>query len=341
MSARQEKERKRYGRDGDISPVSFNCIMKKFILKRILSLIPTLFLVSIVIFSLIHLTPGDPARAILGDLATEQEVEALRDAMGLNDPLPVQYVEWIKGVCHGDLGDSVFIQQPMTQIIREHLVPTINLTIYAMVIAIAVAIPFGVYAAKKKGGAFDSAVSIFTLAGISVPSFLMGLFLILIFAVKLKWLPVAGYKTIAEAGFLTHIRYLTLPAISLGLMQAALITRMTKNSMLEVLGSDYMKMALAKGVKEKVRIWKHAFRNALIPIITVIGQSFIALLAGATVVENVFNIPGIGQLVINSAGRRDYEVIQATILVVAVMSVLVNLVVDILYGFINPRIDLE
>lgn len=315
--------------------------MKKFILKRILSLIPTLFLVSIVIFSLIHLTPGDPARAILGDRATETEVAALRESMGLNDPLPVQYVEWIKGVCHGDLGDSIFIQEPMTQIIREHLIPTINLTVYAMIIAIVLAIPLGVYAAKKKGTAFDATVSIFTLAGISIPSFLMGLFLILLFAVKLKWLPVAGYKTIAEAGFLEHIRYLTLPAISLGLMQAALITRMTKNSMLEVLNSDYMKMALAKGVKERVRIWKHAFRNALIPVITVIGQSFIALLAGATVVENVFNIPGIGQLVINSAGRRDYEVIQATILVVAVMSVLVNLVVDILYGFINPRIDLE
>lgn len=315
--------------------------MKKFIVKRILSLIPILFLVSIGIFSLIHLTPGDPARAILGDLATEDEVMALRESMGLNDPLPVQYFEWLKGVFHGDLGHSIFIDKPMGTILWEHLVPTMNLTLYAMLIAVAIAIPLGVLAARKKGRAADNTVSALTLAGISVPSFLMGIFLILIFAVKLKWLPVAGYKTVREAGFLTHIRYLTLPAIALGLMQAALITRMTKNAMLEVLNSDYMKMALAKGVKQRKRIWKHAFRNALIPIITVIGQSFIALLAGATVVENVFNIPGIGQLVINSAGRRDYEVIQATILVVAVMSVLVNLIVDILYGLANPRIDME
>lgn len=315
--------------------------MKKFIVKRILSLIPILFLVSIGIFSLIHLTPGDPARAILGDLATEDEVMALRESMGLNDPLPVQYFEWLKGVFHGDLGHSIFIDKPMGTILWEHLVPTLNLTLYAMLIAVAIAIPLGVLAARKKGRAVDNTVSALTLAGISVPSFLMGIFLILIFAVKLKWLPVAGYKTVREAGFLTHIRYLTLPAIALGLMQAALITRMTKNAMLEVLNSDYMKMALAKGVKQRKRIWKHAFRNALIPIITVIGQSFIALLAGATVVENVFNIPGIGQLVINSAGRRDYEVIQATILVVAVMSVLVNLIVDILYGLANPRIDME
>lgn len=315
--------------------------MKKFIVKRILSLIPILFLVSIGIFSLIHLTPGDPARAILGDLATEDEVMALRENMGLNDPLPVQYFEWLKGVFHGDLGHSIFIDKPMGTILWEHLVPTLNLTLYAMLIAVAIAIPLGVLAARKKGRAADNTVSALTLAGISVPSFLMGIFLILIFAVKLKWLPVAGYKTVREAGFLTHIRYLTLPAIALGLMQAALITRMTKNAMLEVLNSDYMKMALAKGVKQRKRIWKHAFRNALIPIITVIGQSFIALLAGATVVENVFNIPGIGQLVINSAGRRDYEVIQATILVVAVMSVLVNLIVDILYGLANPRIDME
>ena len=315
--------------------------MKKFIVKRILSLIPILFLVSIGIFSLIHLTPGDPARAILGDLATEDEVMALRESMGLNDPLPVQYFEWLKGVFHGDLGHSIFIDKPMGTILWEHLVPTLNLTLYAMLIAVASAIPLGVLAARKKGRAADNTVSALTLAGISVPSFLMGIFLILIFAVKLKWLPVAGYKTVREAGFLTHIRYLTLPAIALGLMQAALITRMTKNAMLEVLNSDYMKMALAKGVKQRKRIWKHAFRNALIPIITVIGQSFIALLAGATVVENVFNIPGIGQLVINSAGRRDYEVIQATILVVAVMSVLVNLIVDILYGLANPRIDME
>lgn len=315
--------------------------MKKYILKRLLSLIPVLFLVSVGIFMLIHLTPGDPARAILGDTATEEQIQELRDEMGLNDSIVTQYINWVKGVFHGDLGNSIFIDEPMTKIIKEHLGPTVSLTIYSMVIAVIISLPIGVLAARKKGKIADAIVSVFTLGGISIPSFLMGLFLIMIFAVGLGILPVAGYKSIKEAGVLTHIKYLTLPAISLGFMQAALITRMTKSSMLEVLHSDYIKMAKAEGIKGKKIIWKHAFRNALIPIITVIGQSFIALLSGATVVENVFNIPGIGQLVINSVSRRDYEVIQAVILVIALLNVLINLVIDILYGFINPKIELE
>lgn len=316
-------------------------LMKKYIINRILSLIPVLFLVSVGIFLLIHLTPGDPARAILGDLATEAQVQELRDKMGLNDPLILQYIHWIGNVFHGNLGDSVFIDEPMGKIILDHLGPTISLTVFSMLIAVILAIPLGVLSAKGKGSLADAGVSVFTLGGISIPSFLMGLFLMMLFSVKLRWLPSAGYKSISEGGFLTHLRYLTLPAIALGFMQAALITRMTKSSMLEVLGSDYIKMARAKGVKEKKILWKHAFRNALIPIITVIGHSFVSLLSGATVVENVFNIPGLGQLIVNSVSRRDYEVIQAVVLVIALMNVLVNLFVDILYGLANPKIQLE
>lgn len=315
--------------------------MKRYIIKRILSLIPVLIIVSIVIFSLIHLTPGDPARTMLGDQATEQDIENLRESLGLNDPLPVQYLNWVVNIFHGDLGDSIFINEPMTKIIVDHIGPTVALTVYALVIALIVALPLGIIAAKNKGRVQDQVVSSFSMLGISIPSFLMGLFLILIFAVKFRILPDAGYKPISENGFITFIRYLTLPAISLGLMQAALITRMTRSSVLEVLNTDYIKMARAKGVKERIIVIKHAFRNALLPIITVIGQSFIALLSGAAVVETVFNIPGVGQLVVNSVGRRDYEVIQAIVLVIAAINVVINLIVDLLYAAADPRVRLE
>lgn len=315
--------------------------MKKYLLKRILSLIPVLIIVSIVIFGLIHMTPGDPARTMLGDQATEEDIAALRESLGLNDPIVVQYVNWVKNIFRGDLGKSIFINEPMTQIIAEHIAPTIALTIYALLIALCIAIPLGIVAARHRGRIQDQMISGFTMLGISIPSFLLGLFLILIFAVKLKVLPDAGYKPIGEHGFLKFIRYLTLPAISLGLMQAALITRMTRSSVLEVLNMDYIKMARAKGVKERVIVMKHAFRNALLPIITVVGQSFIALLSGAAVVETVFNIPGVGQLVVNSVERRDYEVIQAIVLVIAVINVVINLIVDLLYGAADPRVRLE
>ncbi len=315
--------------------------MKKYVVKRVLSLIPVLIIVSVVIFCLIHLTPGDPARTMLGDQASEIEVENLRESMGLNDPIVVQYVHWVGGIFHGDFGTSIFMDEPMYKIILDHIGPTISLTIYALLISLIIAMPCGIIAARKRGKSQDQVISVFSMVGISVPSFLLGMLLIILFSVRMKILPSAGYKAIVDNGFLKHIEYLTLPAISLGLMQAALITRMTRSSVLEVLGSDYIKMAKAKGVKDKVILIKHALRNALLPIITVIGQSFIALLSGATVVETVFNIPGIGQLVVNSVLRRDYEVIQAVVLVIALGNVVVNLIVDLLYGLADPRISLE
>lgn len=315
--------------------------MKRYIIKRLISLILVLFIVSVVIFMLIHLTPGDPARTMLGDNATEEDVAQLREAMGLNDPIPMQYGKWISGIFRGDLGESIFIDEPMTQIIAEHMGATISVTVFSLLIALIVAIPLGILAAKHRGRAPDQAITAFTMMGISIPSFLMGLFLILIFSVWLGILPVAGYKTIKEAGILTHFQYLIMPCVSLGLMQAALITRMTRSSILDVLYMDYIKMARAKGVKERKILLKHAFRNALLPIITVIGQSFIALLSGAVVVESVFNIPGIGQLIVNSVLRRDYEVIQAIVLVVAVINVLITLLMDLLYAMADPRVKME
>ena len=311
--------------------------MKKYLIRRILSLIPVLFVVSVVIFMLVHIVPGDPAAALLGDLASEAEIAALRERMGLNDPLIVQYINWLGGVFRGDLGQSVFIKGSMTQILSEHLRPTIALTTYSVLLAALFAVPLGITAARHRGRFADHLVSVTSMAGISMPSFLLGLLLVLAFAVKLKWLPSSGYVSIEQGGLWEHLRCLTLPAIALGFIEAGLMIRMTRSAMLEVLGSDYIRMAKAKGVSSRGIFLKHALRNALIPIVTVIGQSFMVLLSGATVVETVFNIPGSGQLTVNSVLRRDYEVIQAIVLMVSLMNVFICLVIDLLYGVIDPR----
>lgn len=314
--------------------------MLKYIGKRIAAVIPVLFIVSLVVFFMIHLIPGDPARVILGDQALEEDVLALQQQMGLNDPIWIQYINWIVDIFHGDLGQSLFIDEPMTTLIWEHLLPTLALSVNALVIAVIIAIPCGIFAAKNRGRAVDQILMGTSMIGISVPNFLIGLLLILLCSVKFNWFPSSGYKTLQD-GFGLHFKYLFLPSLALGLMHAALITRMTRSSMLEVLGSDYIKMARAKGVKENVILFKHALKNALLPIITVIGQSLVSLLSGALVTENVFNIPGIGQLVVTSINRRDYEVIQAVILVIAIINVLVMLLIDILYGFADSRIRMQ
>ena len=311
--------------------------MKRFIAKRIISVIPVLIIVSIVIFSLIHLVPGDPAPAMLGDLATEEDIAALRIRMGLDKPLIEQYFIWIGNIFHGDFGMSVVNNETVGSLIISHIRPTISLAIYALVIAAVIAIPLGMIASRKKGSAIDHVVSVISLAGISLPSFLLGLFLMLLFSVKFRIFPVSGYKEISE-GFLEHIRSLTLPAIALGFMNAALMMRMTRASMLEVLGSDYIKMAKAKGVKEFSLLTKHAFKNTLVTLITIFGQSIVQALSGAAVVESLFAVPGLGQLMVNSIGRRDYYVIQAIVLLIAVINVVINMIIDILYGFVDPRV---
>ncbi|KOP71925.1 ABC transporter permease [Cytobacillus solani] len=314
--------------------------MKGYILKRLLSLIPVLFVVAVVVFLIIHITPGDPASVMLGPEASPREVAELREELGLNLPLYQQFTSWLAGVVQGDFGWSIFMNEPVLQSFFSHLGPTLSLAIFAQLLAVVLAIPFGVIAAKRRGTIIDQTFMGGSLIGISVPSFLLGLLLILLFAVQLRWLPVAGYKPL-DAGFFLHIRYLILPAIALGAMQAALIARMTRSSMLDILNANYIKTARSKGLKEKIIIYKHALRNAFIPILTVIGQTFGTLVAGAAVVETVFNIPGIGQLIVNSVERRDFAVIQGTILLVAISYVLINLVVDLLYGVIDPRVRLN
>ena len=274
---------------------------------------------------------------MLGDLATEEDIAALRIRMGLDKPLIEQYFIWIGNIFHGDFGMSVVNNETVGSLIISHIRPTISLAIYALVIAAVIAIPLGMIASRKKGSAVDHVVSVISLAGISLPSFLLGLFLMLLFSVKFRIFPVSGYKEISE-GFLEHIRSLTLPAIALGFMNAALMMRMTRASMLEVLGSDYIKMAKAKGVKEFSLLAKHAFKNTLVTLITIFGQSIVQALSGAAVVESLFAVPGLGQLMVNSIGRRDYYVIQAIVLLIAVINVVINMIIDILYGFVDPRV---
>ena len=315
--------------------------MRKYILKRLLSMIPAVFVVSVVIFLIIHLTPGDPAAVMLGDQADPEAIAALHEALGLNDPLPVQYLRWLGGVLRGDLGQSLYSDESMVSMLLNHLGPTLSLTVFALAISLIVAVPLGILAARKRGALADNAISVFSMIGISMPSFLLGLLLMLVFAVTLRWLPAAGYKTLAEDGMAEHLRYLVMPAIALGFMEAGLILRMTRSSMLEVLGSDYIRMAKAKGEKSLAITCKHALKNALIPIVTTVGQTFMGLLSGATVVESIFNIPGIGKMTITAVQQRDYEVVQAVVLFLSMINIVVCLVIDLIYAAIDPRVRLS
>lgn len=314
--------------------------MLAYIAKRILSLIPVLFVVTIAIFLLIHITPGDPAAAMLGIEASQEEIQALNEELGFNRPIYQQYMSWMFNILKGDLGDSIFMHQPVSEAIIEHIGPTLSLALLAQIIALIIAIPFGIIAAYKRGSFTDYSLMGLSLLGMAIPSFLLGLFLMLLIGVKLQWLPVAGYEPLSE-GLWTHLQYLILPGISLGTIQAALITRMTRSSMLEVLNLNFIKTARSKGLNEMKVLVKHAFRNAFLPVLTVIGQTFGTLVTGAVVVESIFNIPGLGQLILNSISRRDFAVIQGVVLSVTLMYVTINLMVDLLYGAVDPRVRLD
>lgn len=314
--------------------------MKTYLIKRLLSVIPVLFIVSTIVFLILHFTPGDPAIVILGDEASQEEVDDLRQKLGLDRPVYVQYASWILNALQGDLGDSFYMNETVIEAIKSHLWPTISLGIMAELIAIFLAIPLGILAARRKGSATDQSVMAFSLLGMSIPNFLLSLFLILMFSVTLRWLPVAGYEPLSE-GFWTHIKYLILPAFALGTAHAALIARMTRSSMLEVLNANYIKTARAKGVRERLVIYKHALRNAFLPILTVTGQSFLSLMGGTAIVESIFAIPGIGQLIVNAVMRRDYAVVQGAVLYVTFAFVFINLAVDLLYGIVNPQVRLD
>lgn len=314
--------------------------MIRYILKRIFSVIPVLFVVAVAVFLLIRLSPGDPALVILGSDATPESVDQLREKLGLTLPLYQQFVIWFLGMLKGDLGNSIFFNQPVVEVILSHLGPTLSLAIFAQIIAILVAIPIGILASTHRNSLLDQSVMGFSLLGISVPSFLLGLFLILIVSVNLGWFPVAGYQPMSS-GIWNHLYLLTLPAIALGYMMVGLIARMTRASMLDVLNNGYIKTARSKGLNEKVVTYKHALRNASITILESVGQTFTILIGGTVVIETVFNIPGIGHLIINAIERRDFPLIQGIVLYSAAAHVFINLVVDLLYGVVDPRVRLN
>ena len=311
--------------------------MGTYIIKRVLATIPVLLVVALVVFSLLHFAPGDPARIISGIRATEDHVEALREEMGLNDPLPVQLGIWFRDILRGDLGTSLFGQASVAKTIRSGMLPTFSLALLSELYAVVFAVPLGVLAAWKANSWIDRTVMVFATLGYSVPLFWLGLLLIHVFGVQLELLPVAGYVP-PDKDLIGFFKRLILPIVATGTVVMALITRMTRATMLEVLSEDYIRTARAKGLVEWEVLWRHALRNAMLPVITVIGVGFALLLGGVVVTENVFAIPGLGRLLFAAIVDRDYPLIQGTILIVSAIYAGVNLLIDISYAFLDPRI---
>jgi peptide/nickel transport system permease protein len=311
--------------------------VKTYVARRLLALLPVALVVATVAFVLIHLAPGDPASIIAGPDASADDVRRLSHQLGLDAPFPVQLLNWYGRLLQGDLGDSIFLRKPVTAAILDRVEPTLLLTVFAIAIAIAVGVPAGVVSARFHNSATDQAFMVAALLGVSIPNFLLGLLFIMCFSVWLGWFPVAGYAPL-EDGVLKTVRSLVLPAFALGLVQSALIARIARSAMLDVLREQYITAGRAKGLGEHAVVYKHALKNALIPTITIIGISFAILVSGAVVVETVFNIPGLGRLIVSAVLRRDYPVIQGVVLCVAAVYMLINLAVDLSYLVIDPRV---
>lgn len=314
--------------------------MKRYFFHRLLALLPVLLVVSVVVFCLIHLAPGDPAAVILGNDATPEDIAALREQMGLNRPMFIQFTEWFGGILTGDLGHSLFLNTSVMTLFLQHLTPTLALALYAMAIALVLGLAGGVLSAWRHGGITDNIIRALATFGMSVPGFLLGLFLIFVFAVQLRWFPVVGYRSTNDSLWL-NVWYLTLPAFALGLRIAALIARMTRAVMLDVMQENFINTARAKGVPERLVMLRHTLKNALIPILTICGESFASLVTGTIVIESVFGIPGIGALIVHSIERRDVTVIQGVVLLITVCYVLINLAVDLLSYFADPRLSVD
>jgi ABC-type dipeptide/oligopeptide/nickel transport system permease component len=303
--------------------------MLRYITTRLLYTIPVLWLVVSVVFLLIHLVPGDPIQQMLGENASAADVQAARHAFGLDVPLGRQYLNYWRGVLHGDLGRSLRFDQPVRRVVAVRYPQTLKLTVASMIVALLISIPAGVRSARRRNRWDDRVLSFVSLLGLSFPNFALGPILILLFAIRLGWLPVSGSGTVA---------HLVLPAITMGGALAAILTRMVRTAMLEELNQDYVRTARAKGLSENVVVYKHALRNALVPVLTVVGLQFGALLAGAIVTETIFSWPGIGRLTIQAIGNRDYYLVQGCILLIGLTYVAVNFATDFFYSLANPRI---
>jgi peptide/nickel transport system permease protein len=311
--------------------------MFAYIVRRVLATIPVMAVVALFVFSLLYIAPGDPAAVIAGDQATPEDVERIRQSLGLDRPFLIRFTEWVVRILSGDLGVSIFTNLPVSLMIQQRLEPTLSLMVVTLILAVSIAVPMGVIAAARVGTFVDKLVMGFAVLGFSVPVFVVGYVLAYIFALELEWLPVQGYTPFAN-GFLPWIENLVLPAIALGSVYIALIARITRASMLEVLQQDYIRTARAKGAGQRSILFLHALKNAAVPIVTVIGIGIALLIGGAVVTESVFAIPGLGRLTVDAILRRDYPVIQGVVLLFSFTYVLVNLLIDILYTLFDPRI---
>ena len=311
--------------------------MLSYILRRLLGVIPVMVVVGVFVFSLLHLAPGDPAAIIAGDNATEANIARIRANLGLDRPLLEQFGKWTWATLQGDLGVSMFSNVPVTQLVEQRMGPTFSLAFTTMLVAVVIAITLGVLAAWKSGSLLDRAVMGLAVTGFSVPVFVVGYIMVYFIALQWRWLPVQGYTPLSE-GLWPWLRHLILPSFALGLAYVALIARITRASMLEVLAEDYIRTASAKGVATLPMLLRHALKNAAVPIITVIGIGVALLISGVVITESVFNIPGIGRLVVDAISRRDYPIIQGVMIIFAAIYVLINLAIDISYSFLDPRI---
>ena len=306
--------------------------MIRYVSVRILLTLPALWLILTLVFLLAHIIPGDPVQQMLGEGARVEDLQQLRHSLGLDRPVPAQYAHYLVGLFHGDLGQSFRFQEPVARVVFSHYPATLELAVFGLLVCVAIGIPAGLFAAARRGTPADHAVGVFTLFGLSVPNFALGPVLILVFSVILGWLPVSGRGGPA---------HLILPAITLGGALAAILTRMVRASVIEELSSDYVRTARAKGLSESQVLFRHAFRNAFIPILTILGLQFGTLLAGAIVTETIFSWPGIGRLAVQAISARDYPLLQGCILLIAVSYVAVNLLTDVIYALVDPRVRLE
>ncbi len=311
--------------------------MSGFILRRILAVIPVMAIVAIFVFLLLRLTPGDPAAIIAGDSATAEQLERIRESLGLNLPLRVQFFTWLGHLLQGDLGTSLISGTSVTTMIGQRIWPTLNVALLTIVLSVAIAVPLGILAAWRHRSWIDYSVMTVWVLGFSIPVFVIGYLFIKFFAIELRWFPVQGYTAPTE-NFTRFLARAAPPCFTLAVIYVALIARMTRASVLDVLGEDYIRTARAKGVREKVVLFHHALRNAAVPILTVIGTGFALLIGGVVVTETVFNIPGIGRLTVDAVLARDYPVIQGMILLTSALYVLVNLLIDLSYTLFDPRI---
>ena len=311
--------------------------MIELIIKRLLAAIPVMLIVATVVFLLLRLAPGDPARIIAGDMASEQDIMQIRQDMGLDQSIGTQYVRWMAALAQGDLGQSIQSRQPVSSLIKARLGPSLSLATWAILLTIAAAIPLGVLAAWRHRSIADRGIMAGAVLAFSVPAFVVAYLLILVFSVKLNWLPVQGYSPLAD-GVAKYASHLLLPTVTLAMVFVALITRITRASMLDVLGEDFVRTARAKGVTERFVLFRHALRSAAIPIVTIVGVALTTLISGVVVTETIFNIAGVGRLIVDSVLARDYPVVQGTILFFSFIYVFVNLLIDLTYVVLDPRI---